>query len=543
MGVERQILNLFLTFAEKQIEQFILGETQKGASTASSIGQGGAIAAAHAPAAAATSISTSGASAVIGEVLAIAAIAAIIAALSGGFKKGGFTGHGSDHEFAGPAHKNEFVFDAESTRNIGVNRLYAEMHAAKNAPHFGSGGRADIPGGGFLYGPRNWWDLNSPLTMGDSGRTPTAYQPLGNLDDDIPPADLYDPAGQPIVPVAPQLVAVDPYGLPIGPGGMDDEPVIGVGAAPVRPRGPIVEYPHGGGGPRMPWYVSGGGPAPMPWWMTFNPNIGNNIFTSLNDLGLGRVPGGVADTSQIPTGPLPPSLDDIPWASNSTSTYTPPNPDRSSPIFIDPATGMKFTKLDDGTYVPVPGGSRNTTPIGGGGPAAIPAGTHWDFTRGAYVPNDFAGGPQFNSRAADLLEMWEQSLAGKPNTLTHGNTDFGHNSYTDGTFHFLTELDALDAAIGGAWHGADGLRLPGAPSRVDTMLGWLAAGERVIPAHRNVLLEKTFGFDWDKRLEVAMPHFANGGRLGPSEGRASARPSSGGGRRARLSFQRRAQSA
>lgn len=40
-----------------------------------------------------------------------------------GFAKGGYTGMGRDNEIAGVAHRNEYVFDADSTRRIGVQNL------------------------------------------------------------------------------------------------------------------------------------------------------------------------------------------------------------------------------------------------------------------------------------------------------------------------------------------------------------------------------------------------------------------------------------
>ena len=42
---------------------------------------------------------------------------------NGGFRSGGFTGVGASTEFAGPAHRGEFYFNAEQTRRIGVPKL------------------------------------------------------------------------------------------------------------------------------------------------------------------------------------------------------------------------------------------------------------------------------------------------------------------------------------------------------------------------------------------------------------------------------------
>lgn len=48
----------------------------------------------------------------------------------GGFRQGGFTGRGMDHERAGDVHRNEFVFDASATRRIGVPALEAMRRGA-----------------------------------------------------------------------------------------------------------------------------------------------------------------------------------------------------------------------------------------------------------------------------------------------------------------------------------------------------------------------------------------------------------------------------
>ena len=56
-----------------------------------------------------------------------AALAASVAASKGllGFKTGGYTGNGGVNEVAGVVHGKEFVFDAQSTKRIGVNNLKA----------------------------------------------------------------------------------------------------------------------------------------------------------------------------------------------------------------------------------------------------------------------------------------------------------------------------------------------------------------------------------------------------------------------------------
>ena len=59
-----------------------------------------------------------------------------------GFDKGGYTGAGGKYEPAGVVHKGEYVFDAESTRKIGVSNLDA-MRA--KLPGFARGGYVGMP--------------------------------------------------------------------------------------------------------------------------------------------------------------------------------------------------------------------------------------------------------------------------------------------------------------------------------------------------------------------------------------------------------------
>jgi hypothetical protein len=138
--VEGQVLNVFLTWLEQMALQKaaqLLGITT---TTSAQVTSGGAIAAAHAPAAAATSVSSYGAAAVIGEVLAIAAIAAIIAALSGGFAEGGYTGSGAPSTIAGVVHGGEYVFSKPAVQTLGLNYLNNIHAVAKQGGTFASGG-------------------------------------------------------------------------------------------------------------------------------------------------------------------------------------------------------------------------------------------------------------------------------------------------------------------------------------------------------------------------------------------------------------------
>jgi hypothetical protein len=170
-------------------------------------------------------------------------------------------------------------------------------------------------------------------------------------------------------------------------------------------------------------------------------------------------------------------------------------------------------------------------------PAAAPIGNHWDFSQGRYVANNNATGAQFNPQAANALMMWYQSMGGNPNSPGQGDeglsrflsgvwqldpeggfSQVGFSSNARRPTHTLINSPEGIAAYN-AWamslgRHADGTRIPGPASRADNILAWLSTGERVIPAERNIALERRFGFDWDRKLDVAMPRLASGGRIG-----------------------------
>ncbi|MBX9754532.1 MAG: phage tail length tape measure family protein [Pseudomonadaceae bacterium] len=84
--------------------------------------------AAWAPAAAVSSVASFGAAAAIG----LAALIAVMA-MAKGFKTGGYTGNGGVSDAAGVVHGQEYVFDAATTKRIGVDNLDA-MRAGQMAP-------------------------------------------------------------------------------------------------------------------------------------------------------------------------------------------------------------------------------------------------------------------------------------------------------------------------------------------------------------------------------------------------------------------------
>lgn len=65
--------------------------------------------------------------------------------------------------------------------------------------------------------------------------------------------------------------------------------------------------------------------------------------------------------------------------------------------------------------------------------------SHWDFTHGRMVDNNFAGGAQFNPQAANNLIAWAAAQAGNPNAL---QGDEGANQFLGGGFQ-MDESGAL----------------------------------------------------------------------------------------------------
>ncbi len=124
VGLERSILNMFLTTIEQMAIQAIMSKVHTTSNAATQVGANAAITASAAPAAAATSVATSGWSAIAGEIAAVAAIAAIIALLSGGFAEGGFTG-GSSGQVAGFVHGKEYVQPERTVNKYGADLFEA----------------------------------------------------------------------------------------------------------------------------------------------------------------------------------------------------------------------------------------------------------------------------------------------------------------------------------------------------------------------------------------------------------------------------------
>lgn len=92
--------------------------------------EGATDAAAKAPGALMSSISSYGIAAAIG----LAALIAAMAAIGGGFKAGGYTGDGSPDAVAGVVHRGEFVVPASAVDRIGVRNLEAMLAVPSSEP-------------------------------------------------------------------------------------------------------------------------------------------------------------------------------------------------------------------------------------------------------------------------------------------------------------------------------------------------------------------------------------------------------------------------
>lgn len=103
--------------------------------TAASVGMATATAAAWATPAALVSLASFGANAVPANagIASTVALSSSLAAFSGvGFMSGGYTGNGATDAIAGAVHGQEYVFDAASTKALGVDNLEALRNGAKS---------------------------------------------------------------------------------------------------------------------------------------------------------------------------------------------------------------------------------------------------------------------------------------------------------------------------------------------------------------------------------------------------------------------------
>jgi len=93
------------------------------------------------------------------------------------YASGGFTGQGPKYEPAGIVHRSEFVFDKESTANIGVGNLYALMRGARGYASGGVVGSA-VPANGGSDGGRS-----AVMSMADLLRWLSRPEPVTTLRD------------------------------------------------------------------------------------------------------------------------------------------------------------------------------------------------------------------------------------------------------------------------------------------------------------------------------------------------------------------------
>lgn len=164
----------------------ITGQGEASAATS----QASAAAAAWAPAAVSASIASYGAASGAGIAAYLAALASgeavavAMAGVGGGasgghFKRGGFTGSGSDDELAGAVHKMEYVFGADAVKTLGVPFLERLHHAARGGRMHAGGifGEEDP----FYQAPD--WGGGGPPSIEASGGDPVAGPPASGPTD------------------------------------------------------------------------------------------------------------------------------------------------------------------------------------------------------------------------------------------------------------------------------------------------------------------------------------------------------------------------
>jgi hypothetical protein len=512
VSLEKSLLNMFLTMLEQMALQqaaSLLGITT---TTTAQTGSMLAIGASAAPTAAATSIATSGTAALIGEVLAIAAIVAIMAALGGGFKRGGYTGHGDEDEIAGPVHRGEFVFDKKATRSIGIERL---EQLRRGAPHFSDGGPVEpdpIPGAGAGPGPLRIGDLNYPQGY---QWNPHQYGTPYWSDNNRVGGSLFPGGGgtpspsNPFLPGGRYHSSFTPYENPFAPGGryhssfsQDNTPAVR-NAYDLWVREWMRLY---GGNPNTPPVITITGPGPgfaEGIRAYYDPQT-NTYVTQAGEL--------VATYDQTTQSYVTPSGRMVAGARGPRNTGTGAGPGR-------------------------PGRPGVVAPIYA--PGQLRPGQYWD-----YGANQIRNQHQMSAREFYATLMWSQSLH-QPTNLRQSDE---HDRFTgdmmhrdeDGGFSLVRHLVATTmpnlsgapalyagphGTIGAynSWvmghsqipHGADGMRLPGAPSKTDSILAWLAPGEHVVDAYTTAQADRTYGRDWPAQLaRNSVPHFASGGRAG-----------------------------
>lgn len=130
-GLQSLISGLVKLGTQWVITQLLMSTTSKSAGTAATTqgtAQAASLTSAYAPAATLANTATFGSASAAGMagMMAVVALAAALPAMLGkGFMTGGYTGSMAVDQIAGVVHGQEYVFDADATRRIGVHNLEA----------------------------------------------------------------------------------------------------------------------------------------------------------------------------------------------------------------------------------------------------------------------------------------------------------------------------------------------------------------------------------------------------------------------------------
>jgi hypothetical protein len=577
LSVGETFVQQLITMGIQMVIQQTLGELLKTESTASSVVHAGVVTAAAVPAAVAESGATGGFNWVAAGVAAAAAIALIVGlmAAGGGFAAGGRTG--PRRRFATVGEEGEeFVFTHRATENIGVENLYAMMHAAERAPRFGSGGRVnDYEFPGFASPGLSGNTLRSLPNARFTGGTPSPY---------LSPTSYYGPNYPGVGGNYPRPGDISDAGLALEFGG--DE-IRGGGQPWTRTGDPTIEL---GRGHQRP----GGG-------LTIVPGASTGIFGTPG-YDISRFGGDLSLSQFYNATATNLGFGNYGFGYGNPAVNAYPNDPygaaAAGPVWVGTRGGYEIYNPNTGTYVPVPnmgrfGGANDYASAGGlaasamrliGHDSVTGAPVYRDAAGRTYVapssgpaptggagghPSDYIGYGQSAGSIASAIIMASQSYGGNPNTMTvgdagrdlfrsgHGRLDpesgmisvvqagniaGQHSVWRDPRWVEPSQAESarlglsFDARKFNAWliehnpwfynaipGGADGLRIPGPASRADDQLIWASTGERIIPADKNLAFERHYGMDWDDRfMRVSIPHFAGGGRVsGPSAPSAS----------------------
>lgn len=139
-GLQSLISGLVKLGTQWVITQLLMSTTSKSAGTAATTqgtAQAASLTSAYAPAATLANTATFGSASAAGMagMMAVVALAAALPAMLGkGFMTGGYTGSMAADQIAGVVHGQEYVFDADATRRIGVHNLEALRNGNLSLP-------------------------------------------------------------------------------------------------------------------------------------------------------------------------------------------------------------------------------------------------------------------------------------------------------------------------------------------------------------------------------------------------------------------------